>query len=483
MLAALLRKIKEPEEAVERVIKTLGLETCANTYCGSPMNRGISGGEKKRTSIGVEIVSGPKLLFLDEPTSGLDSFASYNCVKTLKELVSAGNTVAVTIHQPSSELFYLFDNAIFLCQGDILYQGPVADVAEWFTEMGYPNPPNYNVCDHVTFLMQTLSKDAIATLRNSSTKKQSTIVNEGQPGTDTENPSDMVKMKPGHEEYKFSRKSSFCVQLKHLFLREVRDVYRDKGTLIARLALVVFLNVLIGLIFRDAGDNTLAAYTPEAHFGALTMISVSTMIGSGQPELLRFPLSRPVFIREYASGLYSTTSFFLSKTLVDIPMSAVQVSLVFLITYWSIGLHGVWPNLMLSAWMLSLCASSSALVIGCLVSDIKKGMEAAPLILVPQILFAGFFIRIAQMPIFIQWAQYLCFLKYGLNLIMIFEFEDPIRYDCQTGRCEAGGQLLSRNEIERDHWWLYACILIVMFIAFRILSLIALSFKGREAIY
>eukprot|EP00397_Hematodinium_sp_SG-2012_P019215 GEMP01019733.1.p1 GENE.GEMP01019733.1~~GEMP01019733.1.p1 ORF type:complete len:373 (+),score=75.27 GEMP01019733.1:115-1233(+) len=267
MLAAMLRKIKEPEEAVQRVLKTLGLEKCANTYCGSPMIRGISGGEKKRTCIGVEIVSGPKLLFLDEPTSGLDSFAAYNCVNTLKELVSEGNTVAVVIHQPSSEIFYLFDNAIFMCQGGILYQGPVADVAEWFTEMGYPNPPNYNVCDHVTFLMQTLSKDAIATLRNSSTKKQSTIVNEGQPGTDTENPSDMVKMKPGHEEYKFSRKSSFCVQLKHLFLREVRDVYRDKGTLIARLALVVFLNVLIGLIFRDAGDNTLAAYTPEAHFG------------------------------------------------------------------------------------------------------------------------------------------------------------------------------------------------------------------------
>eukprot|EP00397_Hematodinium_sp_SG-2012_P055548 GEMP01067899.1.p1 GENE.GEMP01067899.1~~GEMP01067899.1.p1 ORF type:complete len:214 (+),score=19.16 GEMP01067899.1:229-870(+) len=213
------------------------------------------------------------------------------------------------------------------------------------------------------------------------------------------------------------------------------------------------------------------------------MISVSTMIGSGQPELLRFPLSRPVFVREYASGLYSTTSFFLSKTLVDIPMSAVQVSLVFLITYWSIGLHGVWPNLMLSAWMLSLCASSSALVIGCLVSDIKKGMEAAPLILVPQILFAGFFIRIAQMPIFIQWAQYLCFLKYGLNLIMIFEFEDPIRYDCEAGTCEAGAPLLSMNEIERDHWWLYTCVLIFMFIGFRILSLIALSFKGREAIY
>lgn len=94
---------------VEDIIELLHLQDCADVLVGSEMIKGISGGEKKRTAIGVELVTRPSILFLDEPTSGLDSWAAYSVIQNLKALSAKGCTILTTIHQPSSEVFHLFD--------------------------------------------------------------------------------------------------------------------------------------------------------------------------------------------------------------------------------------------------------------------------------------------------------------------------------------------------------------------------------------
>ena len=93
------KTVEERTELVEWMIRTLGLSSCADTKIGSIKVPGISGGEKKRTAIGIELVSAPRLLFLDEPTSGLDSYAAFNVVKVLTQLCSQGTTIIATIHQ------------------------------------------------------------------------------------------------------------------------------------------------------------------------------------------------------------------------------------------------------------------------------------------------------------------------------------------------------------------------------------------------
>ncbi len=87
--------------------------------------KGISGGEKKRTSIAFELISDPPVLLLDEPTSGLDSLTAYVIVWYMKRLAKNQNkTIAMTIHQPSSDIYYLFDRLVFLVAGRMVYQGP-----------------------------------------------------------------------------------------------------------------------------------------------------------------------------------------------------------------------------------------------------------------------------------------------------------------------------------------------------------------------
>ena len=95
----------------------------ADTPIGSAFKKSLSGGERKRTSIGVEMITDPSIIFLDEPTSGLDSFKAYNIVKLLHDLARKGKTVISTIHSPGSDSFLHFDRLILMSDGNIVYQG------------------------------------------------------------------------------------------------------------------------------------------------------------------------------------------------------------------------------------------------------------------------------------------------------------------------------------------------------------------------
>lgn len=137
------------DKLTERVITELGLVSCADTIVGGALIKGISGGERKRTSVGVELVVKPALIFLDEPTSGLDSFSAVQLCQVLKKVANAGASVLFTIHQPSSEIFNSFDRLILLNKGRVMYQGSVDGVPTYFGDRGHPNPKNYNPADWV----------------------------------------------------------------------------------------------------------------------------------------------------------------------------------------------------------------------------------------------------------------------------------------------------------------------------------------------
>ena len=146
-------KVNQPKmnrnAMVEQLIKDLKLEKCADTYVGGNMLKGISGGERKRTSIAFELVSNPSVIILDEPTSGLDSLTAYIIMSYLKRLARDHHkTVILTIHQPSSEIFFLLDRLILLAEGELVYQGSTNYCLEYFSSLGFEcpefsNPPDY----------------------------------------------------------------------------------------------------------------------------------------------------------------------------------------------------------------------------------------------------------------------------------------------------------------------------------------------------
>lgn len=237
---------------VDKMITELGLESCADTYIGGALLKGISGGERKRTSIGVELVVKPEMVFLDEPTSGLDSFSAVQLCQVLKKVANAGSSVLFTIHQPASEIFSSFDQLILLNKGRVMYQGAVDDVPAYFSLRGHPLPPKYNPADWIMSVAQSVPLEDLGRAgyypedtRNLPEQDTEIFVN----GKDESGLS--------NEEYeKIERRpASIGTQIRLLYDRELKNIARDKSILGARLALTCFMSTLIGIIFLNVGDT------------------------------------------------------------------------------------------------------------------------------------------------------------------------------------------------------------------------------------
>ncbi|CAM0146278.1 unnamed protein product [Urochloa decumbens] len=140
---------------VERAIDSLGLQTIRNSLVGTVEKRGISGGQRKRVNVGIEMVIKPSLLILDEPTSGLDSSSSQLLLKALCREALEGTNICAVIHQPSYTLYTMFDDLILLAKGGlIVYIGPVKTVEEYFTNIGIYVPDRVNPPDHYIDILE-----------------------------------------------------------------------------------------------------------------------------------------------------------------------------------------------------------------------------------------------------------------------------------------------------------------------------------------
>ena len=151
------------------LLRNLGLEHVKDHLIGytgaasrnSGLARGLSGGERKRVSVCFELVSNPRILFLDEPTSGLDSFAARAVMENLRDLAFYGRTIVATIHQPSAEIFRMFDYLLLLADGQTVFYGPAHMALDHFKSMGIVPPSNVNPADFMLKAIHVPSKDAL----------------------------------------------------------------------------------------------------------------------------------------------------------------------------------------------------------------------------------------------------------------------------------------------------------------------------------
>ncbi|CAJ1393309.1 unnamed protein product [Effrenium voratum] len=485
---------RDRKELISELLGSLGLRSCSHTYIGNAVLNGLSGGQRKRTAIGVELITRPDIVCLDEPTSGLDSFAAYQVMSVLKDLGKAGCTIICTLHQPSSEIFALVDQVICLCDGRCLWAGDREQMVGYFSTVGYPCPVGFNPADFVIFLMQTEPKSKTDELTQIWTRKHAEAAAFCSESSLT-SPYDehelcrTPKVRSGFS----TAQKGFGQQLRQLAKRELRAVVRDRTTLAVRVTLSVVLTFLFGLVFQGVGRTiletkdqnifdqmwtglTYAEVTAlrkrklEWHFNALVQVALVAMFSACQPVILTFPLERPVFLREYSSGTYSVLPYYLSKMVVEVPLVFVQSLMTLGLCYVVMSLNGNFWALLWTIVLLSVCSVSVALAISCAVRQPRETGAVGPLVFVPQMLFSGVFIPVSHMPVYLRWMQYFSFLQYAIKVLGIVEFRHVPHKEL----------VLDAQDILEDSLWVYVGLLVLMVLIFSLTGIQMLRNKATH---
>ena len=450
---------------VNATIEELGIEHCRSTYVGNELVKGISSGERKRTSVGIEIINDPLVCFVDEGTTGLDSYSAYQLVSLLKTLAGNGRCVLSTIHQPASETFALFDDVIFLAKGAMIYHGPVKNVREYFGKFGHKCPDNFNPADFVMNLIQTLPED-----------EMSKLVNAWIPHMDEEKKSielARAEVKSEHHILPKENRAPFLDQFSYLATREKKLIFRDSRFIGMRIMVPIFLNLLIGGILWKRGQHGGTVFSDQAHVAAITFIAISSMMSTAQPLLLTFPFERPVFLREHSGGLYDVAPYFLSKMLWETPIVAVQVAIIAGIGYGMTHLQGNWGIIYSGAFALATAASALAIALGAFAKTVREAAELSPIIFMPQFIFAGLWIRIDTIPVALRWIQWIIPMKYAINIMYYGEFRH-LTY---------GPGIMEANNVYTDELWKYYVLVFVIIIIIRAFGLGALKLSSRKTVY
>ncbi|KAM3141214.1 hypothetical protein pb186bvf_006599 [Paramecium bursaria] len=424
---------------VQDTIRTMKLQRCENSMIGGISSKGISGGERKRTSIGFELVQNPSCLLLDEPTSGLDSFTAFYIINQLQSLAhNQDRTIIFTIHQPSSDIYLMFDRIMLLVLGQFIYQGPRQGIIEHFASFGFKCPSLSNPMDYFISIMHKEMPENVKSFpiyfQNYESKLKSIVDSE----ITNESQAQVEKKRV---------ESSSLYQISVLASREMLSYKRNPMKLRVKIGQAIFLGLLQGGVFWAVADNNGSVKNLFSLAGALFFICINLTMAAVMQCILGFAVDRDVFLREENSKIYTTGSYFMGKQLVDLPVCIICPIIQQLISYWMMKMNDYYadqpPTHIFIAVLLALCANSMGLMAGCAFKDVKLALNIVPMVLMPLIIFSGFFANQKNFYVWIGWIQYLSPLKYAYEAMMTNETKvrhyerDPlVLYDFHIGLWE-----------------------------------------------
>ncbi|KAK9076051.1 hypothetical protein SSX86_004383 [Deinandra increscens subsp. villosa] len=477
----------EKVEHVERVIAELGLTRCKNSMIGGPLFRGISGGEKKRVSIGQEMLINPSLLLLDEPTSGLDSTTAQRILTTIKRLASGGRTVVTTIHQPSSRLYHMFDKLVLLSEGSPIYYGPASTAVEYFSSIGFSTSITLNPADLLLDLANGIGPDAIQECeQGENTERERKLVRQQLITSYDTNISTRLKAEIcsldianlDHAKEASTRNqvkseqwcTSWLHQFKVLLLRGVRE-RRFESFNKLRIFQVISVAILGGLLWW---------HTPTSHIeDRIAMLFFFSVFWGFYPlynAVFTFPQERRMLIKERSSGMYRLSSYFLARTIGDLPLELALPTAFTLIFYWMGGLKpdpSTFVLSLLAVLYTVLVAQSLGLAIGAILMDVKQATTLASVTTLVFLIAGGYYIQ--QIPPFIVWLKYLSYSYYCFKLLLGIQYNENDLYECSKGVYCHVADFPAVRSVGLNHLPVDLLIMAMMLIGYRLVAYIALQ--------
>ncbi|KAG6394501.1 hypothetical protein SASPL_145088 [Salvia splendens] len=447
----------EKRERAEATIKEMGLSDAIDTRIGGWNVKGLSGGQKRRVSICIELLRRPRLLFLDEPTSGLDSAASYHVMKRIVGLAQHERiSVVASIHQPSSEVFELFHNLCLLSCGQTVYFGSTSSANQFFETNGFICPPKRNPSDHY---LRTINQDFDLDIEQGFAKEAINVLVKAYETSDTfrevKQFVDEIKLQKNGRLEKKEKQAGLISQCAVLTRRSCLNMFRDVGYYWFRFGIYVALCLCVGTVFYNIGSTYSSI---QARASVLVFISsfMTFMAIGGFPSFVE---DMKIFTRERLNGHYSVAAFMVGNTISSFPYLLLVTVIPGAMAYYLVGLQrdtshfAYFVLLLLSCMML---VESLMMAVATIVPNFLVGIIAGAGIQGIMILNDGFFRLPNDIPkVFWKFpVYYISFQRYANEGFYKNEFEGLVLPDGHSGQI-SGEEILGRvwqMEMGRSKW-------------------------------
>ncbi|KAM7352809.1 ATP-binding cassette sub-family G member 4 isoform 1-T4 [Cochliomyia hominivorax] len=470
---------EEKEGRIEDILLLLGLYDHDQT-----MTKRLSGGQKKRLSIAMELINNPTVMFLDEPTTGLDSSSCTKVLELCKKLAQQGRTIICTIHQPTAKLFQIFDQVYVLAAGNCVYQGGTERLVPFLQTVDLPCPMYHNPADYIIELAcGEYGQDKVETLISASEN--------GNCLTWFNNPEGVLKSEELMRKYpipkKFKKRSledtSYLNQLSVLMHRGYIKAKRDTTLTHLRIGVNIFVAIILGAVYANSGkEGSRVIDNYNLLFAILIHHSMTTMMLT----VLTFPIEMSILLKEHFNRWYSLKAYYTSITLLDLPISIVGSLLFTVIIYlWSyqpMEWFRFWMFLAISI-LTVFVGQSFGLMIGAWF-DVVNGTFLAPVLTIPMMMFAGFGVTLRDMPGYLKWGSHISYLRYGLEgYVGAIYGENRGTLECEEApycHYRYPRKFLEEITMRGDQFWNDIIALCIIVFIFRIAAFVILRAKIKS---
>ncbi|XP_075642101.1 pleiotropic drug resistance protein 1-like isoform X3 [Castanea sativa] len=481
---------QEANVITEYILKILGLESCADIMVGDEMRRGISGGQRKRVTVGEMLVGPARAFFMDEISTGLDSSTTFQIVNSLRQAIhTLEGTAVISLLQPAPETYDLFDDIILLSDGQVVYQGPRENALEFFESMGFKCPERKGVADYLQEVTSRkdqqqywANKDipyAYITVKEFADAFQSFHIGQ-KLGDELAIPFDKAKGHPAAlttKKYGVGKKEL----LKACISRELLLMKRNSFFYMFKMVQLIVLALVMMTLYVQTKKHRNTATGGQIVMGAL-FFTICTIMFNGFAELAMTILKLPVFYKQRDLLFYPSWSYAVPTWILKIPITFVEVAIWVSMTYYVVGFE---PNFtrFLKQYFLLVCINQMASGLFRFIAALGRNMTVANtfgsfgLLLV--IVLGGFVLSRDEVKIWWAWGYWISPMMYGQNAVAVNEFLGKSWKHVLPNNIEPLGIMVLKSHglFPKDNWfWLGVGASIGFVFLFNFLFALALSY-------